>query len=80
MAYSIGFQKFGSDLFRQPETRADIALRIGELVLEAIDEMTTEQIVLLPLNQEINKLNSGVVLAFHPLVGDVEHAMNEATN
>ena len=80
MAYSIGFQKFGSDLFRLPETRADIALRIGELVLEAIDEMTTDQIVLLPLDQEIHKLNSGVVLAFHPLVGDVEQALNEATN
>jgi len=75
MAYSVGFKRFGAPTFMREETRADVARRIGELVLEAIDEMPEDQTLILPLQAEQFNLQHGVVLAFHQLLA--EDAVNE---
>lgn len=57
------------------ETRADTALRIGELVLEAIDDApNAETSVLLPLDGESFQLMRDIVVGVHPLLIETEES------
>lgn len=60
-----------------PETRSDIAKRIGFLVLEAVTDMDdTGKIVVLPLSEDVELLGREVCVALFPGIPELEPTSN----